>query len=58
MSTKTLVWICVTIGSLVGGYIPTLFGQSIFSLSSFIWSGIGSIVGIWVGIKIGSQLDL
>lgn len=53
MSTKTLVWICVLIFSIAGGYIPTVFGNSFFSPLSILGNGIGGILGIWIGIKIG-----
>ena len=56
MSTKTLVFIFMTIGSLIGGYIPVLFGDSMFSIWSLIWSSAGALIGIWVGFKIGESL--
>ena len=34
------------VGSIIGGYIPVLFGASLFSFSSLIGNGLGSIVGI------------
>ncbi len=55
MSSKHLIWIGMTIGSLVGGYIPTLWDPSLFSISGIIGSTIGGIAGIWAGFKL-SQL--
>jgi hypothetical protein len=43
----------MTIGSLVGGYIPTLWGSGILSMSGILLSGIGGFVGIWVGYRFG-----
>jgi hypothetical protein len=43
----------MTIGSLVGGYIPTLWGAGILSMSGILLSGIGGFVGIWVGYRFG-----
>jgi len=57
MSTKNLIWLFLFIGSLVGGYIPTLFGASVLSLSALLWSTIGSFGGIWVGYKIGKKVN-
>jgi uncharacterized membrane protein YeaQ/YmgE (transglycosylase-associated protein family) len=57
MSTKTLIWWFLFIGSLVGGYIPTWFGASVFSLSALFWSTVGSFIGIWVGYKIGKKVN-
>jgi hypothetical protein len=52
MPTKTIIMIGVIIGSTVGGYIPTLFGASLFSMASVIGNTIGGLVGIYVGYKI------
>jgi hypothetical protein len=52
MSTKTIIMIGVIIGSTIGGYIPALFGASIFSLASVIGSTIGGLIGIYVGYQI------
>lgn len=57
MSTKMYVWLGVLIGSIVGGYIPTLFGHSLLSLSVVLGNGIGSVVGIYLGFKIGNRLN-
>lgn len=43
----------MTIGSVVGGYIPNLWGASLFSFSSIILTAIGGFFGIWLGFKFG-----
>lgn len=53
MGTKTLVTIGMIVGSIIGGYLPMLFGISAFSYTAVLTSGIGSIIGIWIGYKIG-----
>jgi hypothetical protein len=55
MSTKTLIWVGLTIGSTIGSYLPTLFGNDIFSVWSIIWSGIGGIAGVWAGYTLGQK---
>lgn len=52
MERKTLVWIAVFLGSIIGGYIPSLWGAGIFSFSSVVCSSIGAIVGIWLVWKL------
>ncbi len=54
MSAKVLVFLGMTIGSIIGGYVPTLFGAGWLSYSSILFSGIGSIVGILVGYKLSN----
>jgi hypothetical protein len=49
MGRKSLVWIGMTVGSAVGGYLPVLWGGDLLSFSSLILSGLGGILGIWLG---------
>ncbi len=51
MSSKTIVLIGVTIGSLIGGYIPVLWGGSAFSVSSVVLSTIGGSIGLILTYK-------
>ena len=53
MSTTALVWIGLTVGSVVGGYLPALWGGDLISFSSVVLSAVGGIVGIWVGYRFG-----
>ena len=39
-------------GSVIGGYIPTLFGADSFSLFSIISSALGAFIGIWLSFKL------
>jgi hypothetical protein len=55
--TKTLIITGMIFGSLIGGYVPLIWGESAFSMSSIIFSGIGALVGVWVGYKIGMRFD-
>ena len=59
MSTKTLVYIGMTVGSILGGYVPVLlWNASVLSYSSVLFSGIGGIVGIVLGLRLGRYLGL
>ncbi|MBP6993700.1 hypothetical protein KBB12_00470 [Candidatus Woesebacteria bacterium] len=55
MPTKTLIMIGVIVGSTIGGYVPTLVGASIFSLTSVIGSTVGGIVGIYIGYQLSKM---
>lgn len=50
-----MVWLGVFVGSTVGGFVPILFGASVFSLWTVVGSGIGGIIGIWAGLRLGSE---
>ena len=45
------------IGSVAGGYIPLLWGDSAFSVASVLFSAVGGFLGIWAGYKIGMGMD-
>ena len=51
MNPKFLIYLGLFIGSTVGGYIPVLWGDSMFSMSSVLLSALGGIIGIYVGFK-------
>jgi uncharacterized membrane protein YeaQ/YmgE (transglycosylase-associated protein family) len=53
MSKKSLIWIGMTVGSLVGGYLPALWGGDVLSFSGLILSTVGAFVGIWLGYRFG-----
>lgn len=51
MSPKFLVMAAFTIGSFIGGWIPTFFGADMLSLWSVIGSFIGGVIGIYLSYK-------
>jgi hypothetical protein len=54
MQSKIFYYIGAGIGSTIGAYIPVIWGASVFSLSSVIFSAIGGIAGIvivWKSLK-------
>jgi hypothetical protein len=53
LSKKTLIWIGLTVGSAIGGYLPALWGGDLISFSSVVFSAAGGIVGIWLGYRFG-----
>lgn len=57
MSRKTLVMFGMVVGSVIGGYIPVLFGVSLFSMTSILGNAAGGLVGIWLSYKLTSGLD-
>jgi len=52
MSTKSIIWIGVFVGSTVGGLIPSLWDSNMFSFSSIIGSTVGGLLGIWGAFKL------
>jgi hypothetical protein len=52
MQPKTLIWIGGVGGSVIGGYMPLLWGGSAFSFTSIFLSALGAIGGIWLAFRI------
>jgi hypothetical protein len=53
---KLIIGIGMFTGSTIGSYIPVLWGGSLLSLSSILFSVIGGILGIVIGYRISKYL--
>lgn len=51
MRSNSSVWIGIFIGSTIGALIPKLWGGDLLSYSSVLLSGVGGLVGLWVGFR-------
>ena len=45
------IWIGIFIGSMIGGLLPELWGDSTFSYMSVLLSGVGAVLGLWIGAR-------
>jgi uncharacterized membrane protein YeaQ/YmgE (transglycosylase-associated protein family) len=54
---KALIWIGITIGGLLGGWLGAVMdhGNSLGALSILLGT-VGSLIGIWAGYKLGKSL--
>ena len=52
---KKVLWMCIAVGSTIGGYLPTLFGQSSFGLISMLGSGVGAVAGVFAAQRIDAD---
>ena len=39
-------------GTIAGGFLPELWGASAWGFSSLVFSSIGGIAGVWLGVRI------
>jgi hypothetical protein len=49
--SKTIVYIGAIIGSILGSFIPLIWGAGFLSISSLIFSTAGALLGIFVVLK-------
>jgi uncharacterized membrane protein YeaQ/YmgE (transglycosylase-associated protein family) len=52
MSMKTNVSIGVIVGSIIGGYVPSLWGAGMFSYWGLFTSTVGGLLGVYLGYKL------
>ena len=55
---RTMIWLGMFIGGVAGGYVPVLFGASLFSVASLVGNTIGGALGIALGYRIATSFDL
>ena len=52
MSSKQIIYVSMFIGSLIGGWLPSLiWGAGMFDISGVIFTAVGGALGIYVGWK-------
>jgi hypothetical protein len=49
---RSITGLCVTFGTLAGGYVPTLWGGSDFSLTSLVTAALGGVAGLWLALRL------
>lgn len=55
---KALLIVFATVGSIIGAFIPSLWGDTNgLGLASILLGGVGGIIGIWVGWKVIQNFD-
>lgn len=44
----------MTVGTILGGYLPVIFGADALGIWSIIGSAVGGFAGIWAGWKLAN----
>ena len=52
---KSLIWLGLIVGSTLGGLVPEMWGDSMFSGWSLLLSVLGGFLGIWAGYRLGKM---
>jgi len=52
MESKKLIYLGMLVGSAIGGFVPSLWGDSYLSFSSIVFTAIGGFLGIWLGYRL------
>ena len=54
---KICIFAGMTLGGMAGSALGGVFGWGMFDIGSFLLSGLGSVVGVFVGWKIARKMD-
>jgi hypothetical protein len=53
---KRILWMCLVLGSTLGGFVPEAWGADSFDVASIVGSAIGAIVGVWAATRISASI--
>jgi len=45
---KSIMWMMIGVGSVIGGFVPSIFGASYLSLWGIVGSTLGAIAGLYL----------
>ena len=57
MFQNKFIFLCLFIGSTIGGYIPLLWGDNFLSMTSVLFSGVGGLAGIYIGYSLQQKIS-
>ena len=49
---RSVSGLCITMGSLAGGWLPAAWGDSGFSVTSLVFAALGGLAGLWLGLRL------
>jgi hypothetical protein len=49
---RRVLWVCVGVGSTLGGLLPKVWGSGAFGVMSFALGLVGALAGLWLGAKL------
>jgi hypothetical protein len=49
---RSVIGIGATVGTILGGYLPELWGASSFSLTSLFFGAVGGVTGVLLGTRL------
>jgi uncharacterized membrane protein YeaQ/YmgE (transglycosylase-associated protein family) len=49
---RSAIVLCGALGAMVGGYVPALWGAGSFSLTSLLFSFVGGVAGVLLGVRV------
>jgi hypothetical protein len=54
LAMRSVTALCVGFGTILGGFVPDLWGGSALGLASIVTGAVGGIAGLWLGLRLGA----
>lgn len=51
---RSVTGLCVGFGTVVGGFVPALWGGSGLSFASVLTGALGGVAGLWLGTRLSA----
>jgi hypothetical protein len=51
---RSVIGLSALFGTVVGSYVPVLWGASSFSLVSLLFGAAGGVAGVWLGARLST----
>jgi hypothetical protein len=49
---RRVIWLFVGFGTIVGGFLPEVWGGSALGFASLVFGTLGGVAGLWLGLKL------
>jgi hypothetical protein len=49
---RSVIGLCAIAGTVIGGFVPELWGGSSLSAASLVFSALGGLAGVWAGVRL------
>ena len=49
---RSLISLCAIMGTVVGGFVPALWGNNGIGLAGVLCAALGGIAGVWLGVRL------
>ena len=49
---RSVISLCAVFGTVIGGFVPALWGNNGIGLAGVLFGALGGIAGLWLGVRL------
>jgi hypothetical protein len=49
---RSLISLCAVAGTVIGGFVPALWGNNGIGLEGVLFGALGGVAGVWLGLRL------